>query len=301
MRRPDFFIVGAPKCGTTAMYNYLRQHPDIFMPDRKEPHFFGSDLYSPWYIRDINTYLSLFKDVKDKKRVGEASVWYLYSKRAAYEIKEFNPDAQIIIMLRNPVDMMYSLHAQRVYNGSEDILDFEEALNAEEERKKGLRMPPHPGLVCAMFYREAARFTEQVKRYLDVFGRENVHIIIYDDFKNNTATVYKETLRFLGVDEDFTPDLKVINPSKIVISGFLRDFLQMPPDFARLLVKIFIPFRGVRQRIIERLKRWNTVYKPRPPMNPELRKRLILEFEPEISELGRLIGRDLSMWYNPDA
>ncbi len=300
MKKPDFFIVGAPKCGTTAMYNYLNQHPEIFMPKKKEPHFFGSDLYSPWYIRDINAYLSLFKDVKNKKRIGEASVWYLYSKSAAYEIKEFNPDAQIIIMLRNPVDMMYSLHAQRVYNGNEDILDFEEALNAEEDRKKGLRMPPHPGLTCAMFYRDAARFTEQVKRYLDVFGRNKVHIIIYDDFKNNTAIVYKETLHFLGVDEDFTPDFKVINPNKVVRSRFLRDFLQMPPDFARLLVKIFIPCRGNRQKIIERLKRWNTIYKPRSPMNPELRKRLILEFETEIRELGKLIGRDLRMWYNPD-
>jgi len=149
MRTPDFFIVGAPKCGTTAMSDYLRQHPEIYMPQRKEPHFFGSDLDAPYpyFIRDKEQYFSLFAEAKDEKRVGEASVWYLYSKRAAFEIKEFCPTASIIIMLRNPVDMIYSLHSQRLFTGNEDIPDFEEALEAEEDRKRGLRIPSRTYLV----------------------------------------------------------------------------------------------------------------------------------------------------------
>src|SRR3989339_415720 len=137
MRKPDFFIVGAPKSGTTAMCTYLKQHPEIFMPEKKESHFFGTDLNSPRFIRDKKIYLSLFSKAKDERRVGESSVWYLYSKKAASEIKEFSPSASIIIMLRNPVDMLYSQHSQFLYNGNEDIACFEEALNAEQDRRRG--------------------------------------------------------------------------------------------------------------------------------------------------------------------
>lgn len=162
--------------------------------------------------------------------MGEASVWYLYSKKAAQEIKAFNPDADIIIMLRNPVDMMYSLHSHKLFTGSEDIEDFEEALKAEEDRKRGLRLPDTKrDLLEGCFYKEVASYYEQVKRYLDIFGEDKVHIIIYEDFKNDTAEVYKKVLRFLGVCEDFLPDFRIVNPNKIVKSNLLRDFLLEPP------------------------------------------------------------------------
>src|SRR5882672_1680365 len=114
MRKPDCFIVGAPRCGTTAMYTYLGQHPEIFMSARKEPHFFGTDLSSPALVRDEQQYLSLFAKAQNEKRAGEASVFYLYSQRAAREIHAFCPSARIIIMLRNPVEMMYSLHSRHL-------------------------------------------------------------------------------------------------------------------------------------------------------------------------------------------
>src|SRR5438093_1590857 len=112
IRLPTFFIVGAPRCGTTALYTYLRQHPDLFLPENKEPHFFGSDLYHPGFVRNLDEYLSLFLEAGNKKRAGEASVWYLYSRNAAAEIMAFCPSARIIAMLRNPVDMMYSNYCQ---------------------------------------------------------------------------------------------------------------------------------------------------------------------------------------------
>src|SRR5436190_21521408 len=111
MKTPNFFIVGAPKCGTTAMYEFLKQHPQIFMT-RKEVDFFGSDLYMKERIRDESAYLQLFAAATDEFRVGEGSVWYLYSKRAAAEIKRFVSDARIIIQLRDPTDMIYSLHSE---------------------------------------------------------------------------------------------------------------------------------------------------------------------------------------------
>lgn len=162
-KTPNFFIVGAPKCGTTAMHIYLRQHPEIFMPEKKESHFFGSDLNSQYFIRDREKYLSLFSEAKDVKRIGEASVWYLYSKQAAYEIKEFSPSASIIIMLRNPVDMLYAQHSQFLYNGNENIASFEDALNAEKTE----------WLVCAYLQTSIllkVSFTEKLQSIRNRFG-----------------------------------------------------------------------------------------------------------------------------------
>lgn len=296
MKKPDFFIVGAPKCGTTAMNDFLKQHPEIFIPKIKELHFFGSDLKFNLSRINKDKYLSLFLDAKDKCRVGEASVWYLYSKLAASEIKEFSPSASIIIMLRNPVDMLYSQHSQFLYNGNEDIECFEEALNAEEDRKHGLRIPPNVIFVEGLFYRETVKYTEQVRRYLHIFGRENVYIIIYDDFKNETAKVYRETLRFLGVSEAFYPEFKVINPNKRVHSHRVKNFLQNPPMITKSIGKVLIPYR-IRQRLVEKFKSLNIKYVPRSPMKPELRKKLQAEFMPEIEQLSELLGRDLTHWY----
>ena len=145
MRRPDFFIVGAPKCGTTAMIDYLKQHPEVFVPDRKELDFFGRDLVFKGHRLTEEEYLGFFSRATAEKRAGEGSVWYLHSKTAALEIKDFSPNARIIIMLRNPLDMMYSFHSQRLYNGNEDIENFSAALDAEAERTQHrvrLRLAP---------------------------------------------------------------------------------------------------------------------------------------------------------------
>jgi hypothetical protein len=295
MRRPDFFIVGAPKSGTTSLYTYLRLHPEIFMANRKELHFFGSDIQSSYYVRDPQRYLSFFAAAKSEKRAGEASVWYLYSKLAAREIKEFSPRANIIIMLRNPVDMLHSLHSQFLFNKSEDIDDVESALNAEDDRRRGLRVPPAVHFVECLFYRDTVRYAEQVTRYFDAFGKENVHIIIYDDFKNDPSTSYQNTLKFLRVSDNFEPDFTVVNPNKTVHSKALRNVLLNPPEHAQKLLKALVP-RFVRANIWKTLKRLNTRYVPRMPMDPALRSRLQAEFVAEVDRLGNLIGRDLTDW-----
>ncbi|MFQ5518600.1 MAG: sulfotransferase, partial [Mariprofundus sp.] len=140
MLKPDFFIVGAPKCGTTAMYTYLQAHPDIFMSEVKEPYYFCSDLGFHRF-RNEQEYLKLFSVASPQQRIGEASTWYLYSSQAAAAIHAFNTDARIIVMLRNPVDMMYSLYSHFLYIGSEETDSFEAALAAEEERKHGNCIP----------------------------------------------------------------------------------------------------------------------------------------------------------------
>lgn len=258
----------------------------------KEVHFFGTDLIAPQFCRDERQYLSLFSDARNEKRVGEASVWYLYSEQAAAEIKKFNSQARIIIMLRNPVEMMHSLHSQLLYMGAEDIADFEAALDAEKDRKQGLRIPKRIALVQQLFYREAGKYTEQVRRYLNVFGRENVHIIVYDDFKSDTAGAYKETLRFLGVSSDSQVDFPVVNPNERVRSEAVQDLAR------RLFIALPWQVRARLRKspIINRIYKYNSRHETRRPIDPELSKHLQAEFAPEVERLGELLGRDLTGW-----
>ena len=294
-RQPDFFIVGAPKCGTTAMNDYLRQHPQIFMPERKDITYFGADLKfeRPRITRE--EYLFLFQNEKDTLRIGESSVWYMYSKTAAEEIKSFSPSASIIVMLRNPVDMLYAQHSQFLYNCNEDIPDFEIALNAEPARKQGKRIPRQAHFVQGLFYRETVKYTEQLLRYFDVFGHRKVHVILYDDFKQDTAKAYKNTLKFLGVDPSFRPSFQVINPNKTLRSRRLQELLVAPPSVLNKIYKRLTP-RTLQGHLMKRLKRMNTQHTKRPTLDPDLRQRLQVEFQPEVQQLANLLGRDLSSW-----
>lgn len=292
-RKPDFFIVGAPKCGTTAMNNYLSEHPEVFIPDIKEVHFFGRDLdITKGALRDERAYLELFRGAKGEKRLGEASVWYLYSQTAAEEIYSFNPDAQIIVMLRNPPDMLYSQHSQFLYNGNEDIEDFREALAAEPERKAGRRIPKSAHLVDGLFYSETVRYAEQLDRYFRRFGRSNVHVILYDDFRTDLKGTYRELLQFLGVRDDFAPEFAVVNPNKRARSALLRSFVQEPPESIKRLSRVFFP-RSLRQRVMKGLDQVNIRYEARAPFDPELKGELEARFAPEVRRLEQLLGRTL--------
>jgi hypothetical protein len=290
--RPNFFIVGAPRCGTTAMYEYLRQHPDIFMPYRKEPVYFGADLHKRLPYLDEAGYLKLFARSDGEKRLGEATVWYLYSATAADEIKAFAPDARIIIMLRNPVDMIHSLHRHWLFTANEDIEDFSEALAAEEDRSQGRRLPPRVRRPEGLQYRASGRYASHVERWLATFGREAVKVIIYDDFDADPAGVYRETLEFLGVASDFQPDFSIVNPNKGVRSAWLQR-VTSSKQFVATASRLPGPaFHALRRT----LKRVNMRPERRQSMDADLRARLTREFAPDVARLGELLGRDLSAW-----
>ena len=215
-RRPDFVIVGAPKSGTTAMYEYLRAHPQLFLPERKEMRFFGADLD----VRDrptmtVDDYLASFAAAAPEQRIGTAYVWYLFSERAAAEIAAFAPGVQVIAMLRNPVEMVWSLHSEHLYNGNEDITDFTAALDAEPDRRAGRRIPPHAHLPQGLRYTEVPRYAEQLERYFDAVGRDRVRVVLYDDFARDVRAAYRDVLEFLGVDATYSPpSFAVINANK---------------------------------------------------------------------------------------
>jgi len=299
-RLPGIFIVGAAKSGTTAMSDYLGAHPDIFMA-RKEMHVFGSDLqFAPhFYRRNLTEYAKEFRDATNQRLSGEASVWYLLSRNAATEIHQFNPDARILIMLREPVEMMYSLYHQFLYDGNEHLATFEDALAAEEGRRAGKLVSRQAYLPQGLLYREAARYSDQVRRYFEIFGRERVHVILYDDFAADTAGTYRRALEFLEVAPDFQPDFKIVNGNKGVRSPALRAFLRNPRIWsAALAIRRVAPefVFTTMQQVEARLRKFNTSPEKRAPLSTALHAQLKRAFAPEVERLSELLGRDLTPW-----
>jgi len=292
--RPNVFIVGAPKAGTTALYSYLAQHPEVFMSRLKEPQFFAGDIRGNHRnVTTLSEYLRLFEDAH-ALAIGEASTCYLASPGAAEQIQSFCPEARIIVMLRNPVDVMYAEHSERLFDGTEHILSFSRALESYEDRRrrcgrfKGERVVQVP-------YRELVKFTEQITRYIGVFGQKNVCVILFDDFVSDPQDAYSRVLAFLGVSQDYRCAFDVVHSNRRVKSTMMHDQLRHPPTLIRGLLHAFLP-QSVRRTIGERLNALNIEYLPRPPLDQQLRQRLTLEFSQELKDLGDLIGRDLSMW-----
>lgn len=285
MRKPNFFIVGAPRCGTGSLWTYLKGHPEIFMSTPKELYFFDIDLREKSEPRfSMEQYLAFFSAAGNQKKIGEATPSYLRSQHAPKAIKAFSPGAQIIIMLRNPIDVMYSLHSSAL-EGFEPITDFEAALEADATRIGREQVG----------YREFTEFPEQVERYFGLFGRENVHTIIYDDLKRSSEAVYKDTLRFLDVSLGFTPAFTVMGANRHPRSLPLQRILVRPSRGIREIGRILLP-RWLRGRMRGGLLNLNSAVRARPPLDPEFRKRLQNEFEPKIERLSKLLGRDLSGW-----
>ena len=299
MKQPSCFLVGAPKCGTTALCKYLNRHPDIFVPREKELRYFDRDLRE--VKKTLDEYLSFFAE-GEGKLCGEGTPSYLYSQVAAKNIHAFNPEAKIIIMLRDPVTVMYAYHSQQLFNGSsENIQDFKLALDAEADRKMGKNIPTKCANPKKLFYREVVKFTFQVERYFNTFGREQVHAIVFDDFVQDTAKVYRETLQFLGVDPRFETYFDKKNSNKKVRNTTLQTLLKYPPAKVLEIGKVFVPLppsmrRALLEGVKQKLKRFNTKHVPRPPLDPELRRSLQKEFAPEVERLSNLLGRDLTHW-----
>lgn len=297
--KPNFFIVGAPKCGTTALYHYLRPHPNIYLPRLKEPHFFAKDLGNYPTIKTLEDYTKLFAaSTKEHLRIGEASVYYLRSSVAIPNIYEFCPGARIIAMFRNPVDMVYALHSQLLYWSLETVGDFEVAWRLQERRSQGVDLPPAIGSPLLVQYAQVGQFGTQVQRLLSVFPREQVKLVLYDDFAASPQEVYDEVIDFLGVPHDKRTEFPRINENKRARMAWLRDFYRRPPRPLRNAfrsLKRAVGHEGVvavKKKIVE----LNTVKERRPTLSPRFRAELVETFRDEVALLSKILNRDLSHW-----
>ena len=301
---PDFFIVGAPKCGTTSLNAYLGEHPAVFMA-QKEQHYWGADLAETWSKPTAEKYFGSFADSGDALRRGEGSGWYLWSRDAAREIREYDPAARIIIMLRNPVEMLPSLHSQYLWDGIEDLTDFQEAFSAEMDRRQGRRIPPHEGPnPWRLYYRDVVRFDKQVGRYFETFGRDKVHVVLFDDFVGDLPGAYRRVLEFLDVDPSYSPAFRVMNANKRVRSRRVKQSLRVlndPSARLRHTGRCLVPVPAVRRLLVRSaasaLKRLNTSVESRTPLDRVFRAELAAELAPGIDALGALLQRDLTSWY----
>ncbi len=297
--KPNFFIVGAPKCGTTALYEYLRPHPNIFMSEVKEPHFFARDLGTYPRIKTLEEYTEIFAETTENHlRVGEASVYYLRSSVAIPNIREFNPDAKIIAMFRNPVEMVYSLHSQLLWVAEERESNFETAWRLQERRSRGLDLPPGSRGSFLLQYAEVGRFGTQAQRLLSVFPPAQVKLILYDDFAASPQRVYDDIIEFLGVPHDNRADFPRINDNKRARLAWLRNFARKPPPALRTAVrrlKQAVGAEGVTA-VKTKIVGLNTVREKRPPLSPAFRAELVEAFREEVALLSRLLHRDLSHW-----
>ena len=286
-RTPDFFVVGAAKSGTSSLYNYLTQHPAVFMPQMKEPHFFYNERSpgSPTLQeKDLAGYLQMFEGVPDGVRAGEASTSYLYAANAAREIKQIRPDAKILAVLRNPVDRAYSQYWNQVRDGREP-LNFEDALDAEAGRRR-------KNWWYGFMYVETGRYAGQISRYIETFGRDNVQVHLFEDLHRDAAEVCRRVFSFLGLDPDHAIEAtKVHNRSGPVKSRLLAGLLNarsVKEPAGRLLPPAWKHGAGEWLR--------NANRRPVPEMNPETREKLKRVFDRDISRLEALIGRDLGWW-----
>lgn len=307
MHRPNLFIIGAPKSGTSSLYDYLDGHPEVYMSAVKEPSYFCPDVQGGSKSRltfevDEQQYMALYAEAQDEKYLGEASTRYLASPMAPRLISEFEPTARIVAMLRNPVDMVYALHNERISHGSEDVADFEQALALDDDRRRGHHLPFGSNPLGAA-YRDNARFGEQIQRWQEAFGPEQVRVIIFEDFAADTSGEFRKLLKWLAIDSGYQPArFAVRNPSHRSRGGLIRALFDSP--LARWTRRGLLPrLLGEHDaaRLARRLRhsRLNRRLSPRPPLGVEVRRELEAYFAPDVALLSRLLGRDLgAQWFD---
>lgn len=291
MKKPNFFIAGAPKCGTTSLAHWLGEHPQIFMSTPKEPDFYCTDLNKS-KVKDKAEYESLFQEATDEHiAVGEASTLYLYSNVAIKNLLNDNLNAKIIICLRNPAEMACSLHGQAVFGGSENIQDFEKAWRAQWQRVKGENIPmsaPEPSL---LLYGAVCCLGSQLERLYETVPKEQVQIVFLDDLKKNPQDVYKIILEFLAVPNDGRKTFPALN--KAARRRFPR--LNRGIKTLRLLNKK----NGVLRSgigIASYLDTVNRAPAKKHYLSDTMKKELVDYFTPEVEKIEELTGRHLYCW-----
>jgi hypothetical protein len=302
MTLPNFLIIGAAKSGTTSLWAYLRQHPQIFLSGNKEPNFFAFEglklppfvgpaepkiLYDRLYkysVTDLKTYRHLFKNVSSEIAIGEASVRYLYFPQAAERIKKYIPDVKTIAILRNPIDRLYSHYLMIKAEYRLEPLKLAEALDREEERIKN-------NWGWDWHYVKVGMYYQQIKHYLDLFSREQVKIFLYEDFCSQPLEVVREICGYLGVDNKFVPNIANRRKEAYWPKIFAIDRLLNEPNPFRVVLEKTLPKKQF-DKVIRYGMRLNSA--SIPPMPDEIRDRLKKVFREDILKLQDLIQREIS-------
>jgi len=300
LRIPDFFIVGSAKSGTTSLWNWLGQHPEIFMT--KDIRLKELGHYADHYrLENLKDYLFYFREAKNNQLIGEVCNAYLTAPESPSKIKKDNPNAKIIIILRNPVGRAYSLYNWSLKEGYETAPTFELALEKEKKLLGGKTLEeigpevikdPVQTYFRHYFYFASGFYSRQIKRYFDIFGRENCLVIIFDDLKQNPCAILEEIFEFLEVDSSFKPEMRIENSGKRPYSIRLQFFFRQ--KLGRWLRRFGFS-EDWSKRIPRKLIKINASRRIMP-MKKETRLMLKEQYADDIKATAELIGRDLNSW-----
>jgi hypothetical protein len=303
MSLPNFLIIGAAKAGTNALYHYLRQHPQIYMSPWKEPKFFAFETEADLGFRAANgrdapvnasvildqaEYEELFDDARDGELArGEASTHYLYVEKSPGRIKTLIPDARLIAVLRNPVDRAFSSYQHLVRDDLEP-LDFGAALDAEPQR-----IAEHYAYLYR--YTDMGFYSQQLDRYEKTFSENQLCVLLYDDLRSDPEGTCRQIFSFLGVDEDFVPDMSgEYNRSGVPKNRFMHRLLNPSAPMKRRLWNV-TP-RLARERLLDAQTKIVNRNLQRQTMPEPERDRLRGVFREEVGRLEARLDRDLSHW-----
>jgi Sulfotransferase domain len=305
---PDFFVAGHPKCGTTALHQMLRVHPQIHLPDRKEPWFFAEELHErtpprpEGTPRTLTEYAAWFEGAAPGQLVGDATAFYLWSTTAAANIAQVNSDARIVAILREPASFLHSLHLQQLETYIEVEPDLGKAMGLEEERREGRSVPRYTYFPKMLLYSDFVRYVEQLQRMHAAFAAEQVKVIVYDDFRADNEATVREVHRFLGVEGSGPMVALEANPTVRPRSQRLNELVHAvgvgrgPLSRAvKETIKAVTP-AGPRRRAMQTLKR-QAVFAPARPPDPEVMHRLRLRYKHQVVGVSEYLGRDLvKLW-----
>jgi hypothetical protein len=304
-RVPDFFIVGHAKSGTSALYEMLRRHPQIFMPAGKEPWFLATDMRARFQpptagppIETLEEYLALFDEAQPDQRIGEASSSYLWSATAARAIAELAPGARIIAILREPASFLHSLHLQFLRTHVESVRSLRKAMALEAARAQGRRIPRRSHRPQLLQYSQHVRYVEQLRRYHEALPREQVCVLIYEDFRDDNVAAVRSLLRFLDVDDSVAVESVRANPSIGMRSQGLDELVHSvsvgrgpASRAAKTAVKAITP-RGGRRRALALAQR-HLVHRAAPAPDDAFTLELRRRFQDEVAALSAYLDRDL--------
>jgi Sulfotransferase family len=308
-RVPDFFVVGHPKSGTTALYEMLRSHPQIFMPDLKEPWFLAEDMrqrFQPSRSGEVpdtlGRYLALFAPAGEHQIAGEASSSYLTSRVAAARIAGLRPDARAIAIVREPAEFLRSLHEQLLRDHIETERDLGRALALEPERRRGRRIPRHSHLPQMLLYSDHVRYAEQLRRYIEALGEDRLLVLVYEDFRTDNEATLRRVQEFLGVEERPLATVETNLSDRRMRSQRLDDLLtgvavgrNPAARVAKRAIKQVLPPEQ-RASAMRRLRR-RLVFDELPPADQSVMREVRNRFRGEVQALSDLLGRDmLALW-----
>lgn len=297
---PDFLIVRAAKSGTTSLFEDLGlglgQHPEAFVPVCKEPCYFSDG--HPAIAHSDEEYARLFAGRTTEKVAGEASTSYLYDPPAARRIRRLLPKVKILIMLRDPASRAYSAWGHNFYQVGYERLGFAEALAAEDRRVRSEAFRREcPFFHGGYHYVRAGLYYDQVKRYLDLFGRSQVQVHFFEEFVRDPAATCRAVFEFLGIDARFRPRFHAYNEAPGFRFKRLHRLLVHPPrPIESLYQRLPMTLRIHAYRAGKTAYTLNLKHRPRPPMDEDLRAHLSECFRDDVAKLETLLGRDLSIW-----